>query len=89
MPCEMMLVPEQGGLSLNRPPRTAAGNPFAPPGTLRSRPVSPFMEPAPCHGRSLSLQAPDLPVPTSAALIDCANSLSLPHTSHTVRHTDG
>ena len=64
---------------------TAAGNPFAPPGTLRSRPVSPVLEPAPRHERSLSLQAPDLPVPASAALADYASSLSLPHPSHTVR----
>ena len=60
----------------------AAGNPFAPPGTLRSRPASPYVEPGPSHGRSISLPQADLPAP--AALAEHAASLSLPHPSHTV-----
>ena len=60
----------------------AAGNPFAPPGTLRSRPASPYVEPGPSHGRSISLPQADLPAP--AALAEHAASLSLPHPSQTV-----
>lgn len=60
----------------------AAGNPFAPPGTLRSRPASPYVEPGPSHGRSASLPQADLPAP--ATLAEHAASLSLPHPSHTV-----
>ena len=59
-----------------------AGNPFAPPGTLRSRPASPYVEPGPSHGRSISLPQADLPAP--AALAEHAASLSLPHPSHRV-----
>ena len=60
----------------------AAGNPFAPRGTLRSRPASPFVEPGPRHARSLSLQPADLAA--SAALSDYSASLSLPHPTYTV-----
>ena len=60
----------------------AAGNPFAPPGTLRSRPASAYVEAGPSHGRSISLPQADLPTP--AVLADYAASLSLPHPSHTV-----
>ena len=59
-----------------------AGNPFAPPGTLRSRPASPYVEAGPSHGRSISLPQADLPAP--AALAEHAASLSLPHPSQTV-----